>query len=77
MAPHSTKAGNLRQSGLSRLDTSGIGHYKPPTFRQAVSFHRSIGAPRAAIHETQTLPLTAKCQNCGCMIAASLRRDPL
>ena len=45
--------------GLRVLDTPGIGHYKPPTFRQAVSFQRSIGAPRATIHETQTLPLTA------------------
>jgi hypothetical protein len=54
----------------SGLDTLGIGNYKPPTFRQAVSFQRSIGAPRATINETQTLPLTAKCQDCGCMIAA-------
>ena len=43
----------------SGLDTPGIDHYKPRTFRQAVSFHRSIGAPRVTIHETQTLPLTA------------------
>jgi hypothetical protein len=51
--------------GLCVLDTPGIGLYKPPTFRQAVSFQRSIGAPRAAINEIQTLPLTASVRTAG------------
>jgi hypothetical protein len=56
--------------GLSILDTLGIGLYKPPTFGQAVSFQRSIGASRVTIEKTQTLPLTASVRNFGCTIAA-------
>jgi hypothetical protein len=55
---------------LPGLDTLGIGLYKPPTFGQAVSFQRSIGASRVTIEKTQTLPLTASVRNFGCTIAA-------
>ncbi len=41
------------------LDSFRLGFYKPPTFRQAVSFLVGTAQQRASTHKAQTLPLTA------------------
>jgi len=62
---------NPRLSGPLRLDTRGIGLYKPRTFRQAVSFkHQSARlAPRWT--KLKRCLWQPSVRNVRCMIAAS------